>query len=120
MALTREYIAGLFDGEGSVGLYWSKTRGCFVPRIVIEMKHETRNIQVLSEISKMYGTKVYLGKGICRFRLESFTKLTRFIDDMVDVSRIKTTQLLLLSSWIETRTYGFRISQLLKIHKRRA
>lgn len=118
--LRPEYIAGFFDGEGTVGLYKSthghSYRGC----VAINLKNDTRNVRLLTAIADMYGSRVYQSLRTCTFYLGRSERIRQFIKDILPYTTIKTTQLILLDSWLENKTYGYRIHQLLKSQKRRA
>jgi hypothetical protein len=121
MNLSREYIAGLFDGEGSVGLYRDKrVPGTFKPSVRIELRDERHTSKVLSELCRVYGVKLSRNnRGMCRFHLYRVDTLLRFIDDVLPFTHLKTTQLVLLQAWLENKTYGYRFAQLIKNHKQR-
>jgi hypothetical protein len=122
MSMSTEYIAGLFDGEGSVGLYHTKRqRGrTFSPSIRIDLRDERHTARLLSDLCARYDVKlVRTARGECSFRLTKGDTILRFIDDVLPFTRLKTTQLVLLQAWLETKTYGHRFAQVIKNHKRR-
>ena len=119
--LSAEYVAGFFDGEGTVGLYKQlmHRQWYFRPNMAINLKNDSRNMAVLRLIAARYGGKVYQRGRICRVQWTKAASIRAVIADILPYTVIKTTQLILLDSWLETRTYGFRIHQLLKAQKRR-
>ncbi len=121
MKLSREYIAGLFDGEGTVGLYRDKrVLTTYKPSIAIELRGEVHTVKVLATLCEMYGVKLArTSRGTCTFRLSKTESLLQFINDVLPFTHLKTTQLVLLQAWLENKTYGHRFAQLLKNHKQR-
>lgn len=117
--VTHAYLAGFFDGEGSVGLYWQKQKRLWAPSLAIELKTDTRNVATLREIARLYGGRVSITPRAASMRIRRKSKILLFIEHVLPHTRIKTTQLILLRSWLQEGTYGYRISQLLKTHKRR-
>jgi hypothetical protein len=119
--LSCAYVAGLFDGEGTVGLYrQSGGRQSFQPAIRIGLKDDTRNRAVLTRLSLQYAVNVRRSGGVVWFAITRRDTIREFIADILPYTIIKTTQLILLDAWLETKTYGFRIHQLLKSQKRRS
>ncbi len=121
MALSKEYIAGLFDGEGSVGLYRDKrTVGVYKPSLRIELRDEVGTVRLLGDLCEEYGVKLSRSKrGTCVFSVYREEALKAFIGDILPFTRLKTAQLVLLDAWLETKTFGYRFHQLLKNHKQR-
>lgn len=114
-----EYLAGFFDGEGCVSLTWHKRDKRWCPQVAIQLKRDTRNMRLLSIFCRHYEVKLCLTQTTCRFTLNKHTAVQQFVEDVLPYSTLKKTQLLLLRSYLEERTYGFRICQQLKSHKRR-
>ena len=120
--VSAQYVAGFFDGEGTVGLYkqdQTKRICYFRPYMAINLKNDSRNMAVLRLIAAKYGGKVYQRGRICRVQWLKLAAIRAVIADILPYTIIKTTQLVLLDSWLETQTYGFRVHQLLKSQKRR-
>lgn len=119
--LSHEYLAGFFDGEGTVGLYTDRKNGTRLrASVAILLKNDTRNMRLLKTIGDMYGVKVQQSRIACRVKISKQQTLRKFIADILPYTTIKTTQLILLDSWLENKTYGYRIHQILKSQKRRA
>ena len=121
MKLSPEYIAGLFDGEGTVGLYRdARVYETYKPSVAIELRDEVHTSSVLRTLCEMYGVKLAKkNRGTCAFRLSGTAAIQRFIDDILPYSRLKTTQLVLLQAWLENKSYSYRFAQSLKHHKQR-
>lgn len=121
VALSNEYVAGLLDGEGSIGLYRDvRVPNTYKPKICIQLRDEVGTASVLSELCCRYGVRLQRNRrGMCAFSLYRATSLKQFIDDVLPYTRLKTTQLILLWAWLETRTFNYRFHQLLKNHKQR-
>lgn len=114
------YLAGLFDGEGCVALYWHKSRRTWSPRISIQLKLGSRGLTIISRYCKNYGSRLYVGFDMCRFYIYRRDQLLRFIEDVIPYTTLKTSQLLLLKNFLETdKTYAFRAMQQIKALKRR-
>jgi intein/homing endonuclease len=63
--LSWEYIAGFFDGEGSVGIYQNRARRGFGSPVVALVQSGDRGKKLLTEISEFLssrGVKSYLGR----------------------------------------------------------
>jgi len=119
MTLSHVYVAGFFDGEGTVGLYWNKSTKYWEPVVGIELRRERRTAQLLRILSDRYGTKVYYGANICRFRIRQRKLIRRFIKDILVHTTLKRVQLELLDSWLINEAYSYRVHQVLKSLKRR-
>lgn len=76
-------------------------------------------MRLLSDFCRHYNVKLTVGQRTCRWTLNRKTTIQQFIEDVLPYATLKKTQLLLLKTYLEERTYGFRICQQLKSHKRR-
>ncbi len=52
ITITSEYVAGFFDGEGSISIYQRSQGGL---RLGVQITQHVRNAAVMSKIQKMYG-----------------------------------------------------------------
>lgn len=122
--LSRVYIAGLFDGEGTVGLYYEKRkgrgRGRWRASLAIDQKRDTRTDALLKTLAAAYGTRATYSGPDCRFQLHQIKGMKKFLKDITRHTIIKKAQLLVLGAWIECPSHTFRIHQTLKAMKRRA
>lgn len=117
--ISMEYLAGFFDGEGCVLLSWHRRDRRWCPQVTIELKRDIRNMKLLSRFCCHYGVRLNIAQSTCRWALNRKETIQRFINDVLPYTTIKTTQLILLKTYLEEGTYGYRISQQLKSHKRR-
>lgn len=119
--LSRVYIAGLFDGEGTVGLYFEKRkgRGRWRATLAIDQKRDKRTEALIKELCAAYGTKAAYSGPDCRFQLRDIKRMKEFLRDITRHTIIKKAQLLVLAAWIECPSHTFRIHQTLKAMKRR-
>lgn len=121
MTPTVEYIAGFFDGEGCVGLYYDKRDRRWSPEINITQRGDSRTRVLMQHIAQRYDSRlVRLNGGFLNFRIRKTSQMKAFIKDILPFSTVKHTQLLLLDTWLDNRTYSFRTAQMLKTLKRRA
>lgn len=62
MAINIKYLAGFADGEGSIGIskFMNKWAGCINPSYTLRFSIVNTNKNILEQISKDYGGKVYL------------------------------------------------------------
>ena len=119
MIPTPEYIAGFFDGEGSVGLYYDKKNQRWTPEINIGQKADSRTRRLMDRIAVRYGVKVKLVNFMLRITIRRKEQILRFIEEILPHSTVKHTQLLVLNEWLASPLYSFRTAQLLKSLKRR-
>lgn len=115
------YLAGFFDGEGSVGLYWNKSIGTWQPQICITQNATPSVTKMMTCWAGYFGGSVRTytrDRAIVDLRITSMAAILHFIRLVVPFTRIKTTQLLILKNYLETKTFGYRTSQLLKAQKR--
>jgi len=121
MMPTAEYIAGFFDGEGLVGLYYAKRDSRWCPEVAITQKSDSRTMLLMRRIAERYHAKVkYVNGGYLALSIRRKDRVREFIRDVLPFCTVKHTQLLVLDAWLETGTYSYRTAQLLKTLKRRA
>lgn len=107
--LTPEYLAGFFDGEGSVGVYprlkdRTKTKTYFV--LVVSLAQSGKNgYLILSHLQKIFGGTVYKSNGknkdVWKWNLSS-KKAVRFLNVIKDFCLIKREEILLALQFQET------------------
>lgn len=122
-SLTRaqhQYLAGFFDGEGSIGLYYNKGKKHWAPRLSITQnvsKHVTRLFNLWATA---FGGHVYSGRSGQELQLDfkSREAVLAFITVIGPYCIGKRMQLIVLEQWMHTKTYSFRTSQTLKALKR--
>jgi len=95
---TSEYLAGLFDGEGSFGLTWSMSKGFTpVPTITVCQKSSFRSDPLFVAINHKYGGSLKLnirteGSSIDRIHFRQRDELERLLNDILPFLVIKKTQ----------------------------
>jgi hypothetical protein len=108
--LSVEYLAGFFDGEGSVGLYYDKSE-----------KRWRANIEITQNYSRwafvLFDT-VYITKRKVLVLMIRGEGIRKFIRAMDGLTRLKTRQLIVLEQYLETKEFPYRAAQLLKTLKR--
>lgn len=60
MELSKQYIAGLFDGEGHVSITWSERRGQKCPKLCVKITNTY--LPVLLSMKELYGGSIYSNK----------------------------------------------------------
>ena len=98
------YLAGFFDGEGSVGIYSSGNtyRNCCL-RVQLKQNQNPHTIIIFDFLYSNYGgftSKVETGKGkICLTWAASGDKAVNFLKDILQFSIIKNEQIKLCIEW---------------------
>lgn len=115
------YLAGFFDGEGSVGLYWVTARKVFQARIHICQNYSPFMDLWFKRWAEVFegGVSVTEKNGVLVSEMYIYRKapILRFIESIIGLTKLKTRQLLVLKNYLETNQYGYRTSQLLKAQK---
>jgi len=99
VALTPEYIAGFFDGEGCIYVMLPKDGTRAKPRIKINITQKDRKI--LEDISTLLDVG-YLspqGPNCYQLHLASFADLRKFIDFILPFTRLKRYELVCARVW---------------------
>jgi len=108
----KAYLAGLIDGEGSIGIYNPKTpsksiigeRNLFYPVIKIGM---TDGFETIYELRQCYGGTLYTRKynGLknrdCLMLTIRSSGILKLVDDLLPYLRIKKRQALILKEYIQ-------------------
>lgn len=102
----KSYLAGLMDGEGSIGFQRSKENNRIYPRIWIYNTHKP----VMQYFQKLYGGRLTLqsasaSKKMCKklWRLGfNLKEMTKVLNDIVPYLKIKQTQAKLCLEFIQS------------------
>lgn len=121
-SLTRNqvhYLAGFFDGEGSVGLYYHKGNKTWCPRLTIAQNASKHTRRLFALWAEVFGGRVYSSKRQeLQLDLRNQAAILNFIAVIGQHCIGKRMQLIVLQHWLRTKTYSFRTSQTLKALKR--
>ena len=96
MTLTKEYIAGFFDGEGHVSITWSKRRGMMNPKLCLKLTNTY--LPLLESIKEIYGGNIYASPKQYEHYLQCYAlSLTveqskKFLNDVLPFLVIKKRQ----------------------------
>lgn len=121
--MSLEYLAGFFDGEGSVGLYYVKQRKTWRAQIILVQNYSRAAERLFDEWAKAFAGSVHLvrraGEPVTlRLALHSEEALKRFTKAMLRHSKLKARQLIVLDGWLTNKQYPYRTAQMLKTLKR--
>lgn len=98
LEISKEYIAGLFDGEGHVSITWATRRGVKCPKLCVKISNT--HLPVLLKIKAMYGGSIYANKKQYESYLQcyvlSFTveQSKKFLKDILPYTIIKQSQII--------------------------
>lgn len=109
--ITSEYLAGLIDGEGYLGILPVRstdiTNLCFEPVIKIGMTGTPSRL-VLEEVSAQWGGTIGKRSGLTKggreaflYALRSKRKVLALLDELIPHLRVKHSQALLLKEFCE-------------------
>lgn len=107
MLLSDQYIAGLFDGEGTCGVYPSNSGTSFVPKLaiangfrpILDMLHE----QIGGRICDRHAGSVETRRGaVWAWTVEGVRNVRPVVERLIPHSIIKLDQLLLMIDYCET------------------
>lgn len=110
MKLTKEYIAGFFDGEGSIGIYKRKDRNkgngsC--ARIQLTQNKSKESTFILNQLMLEYGGNLSIQKtlsGNIKYNWQLNPKgVEKFLKDITPYLILKKSQALLILYWIKNR-----------------
>jgi hypothetical protein len=107
MYLSLPYIAGFFDGEGSVGVYCRKDRSCFHLRTQLVQNASAVSIQIMDSLVLRFGghyTRKPSKEG--RFKLNwqlSSDNAARFLSQIEPYLLLKRPQVNLALAWQRSR-----------------
>ena len=114
------YLAGFFDGEGSVGLYYQKAEKAWVPKLSITQNTSKHVVRLFRLWADVFGGRVCVSsrKQISYVYLGRRASLMAFIQYVGPYCVGKKQQLIVLENWLMTREYSYRTAQILKALKR--
>jgi hypothetical protein len=116
--LSVEYLAGFFDGEGSVGLYYDKKDKRWRAAIDITQNYSRWVAILFDGWAEKFGGRVYFTKRKTIVLIIRGEGLLRFVRAVGRHTRLKTRQLIVLEGYLVTKQNAFRTAQLLKTLKR--
>jgi intein/homing endonuclease len=116
--LSVEYLAGFFDGEGSVGLYYDKSEKRWRANIEITQNYSRWAFVLFDTWAKEFAGRVYITKRKVLVLMIRGEGIRKFIRAMDGLTRLKTRQLIVLEQYLETKEFPYRAAQLLKTLKR--
>jgi len=109
MRVSREYIAGLFDGEGSISLIKARCRKggqVLRPEVTITQK-QTWLLEIVSASLASYGVGCHLStrsyNGVARLMIAGMKRTRRFIDEIGPFVVLKQAQLQVVAQFIAKR-----------------
>ena len=117
----RQYLAGFFDGEGTVGLYYHKGTKAWRPTIRITQNYSGTALWQFQVWQQQFGGGIVVAKRPrldITLQLQSEASIRMFIGSIGPYTVLKKAQLHLLLVYLDTRTYPYRIHQQLKAMKR--
>ena len=114
MKVSFQYLAGLFDGEGSIGIY-PHHRGRMSLRTQLVQNKNKNTFPLLQYLSKRYGgtlppQKSVSGKWKVNWQLSSERALL-FLRDIYPYLVIKREQAAIAIAWQQSRPKAFRDSE---------
>jgi intein/homing endonuclease len=112
--LSVEYLAGFFDGEGSVGLYYDKSEKRWRANIEITQNYSRWAFVLFDTWAKEFAGRVYITKRKVLVLMIRGEGIRKFIRAMDGLTRLKTRQLIVLEQYLETKEFPYRAAQLLK------
>lgn len=136
MSLNLQWAAGFFDGEGSVGIYASKSSRRFSLRCSINQARSSVVDDLFAELQLRYGGHLQYPKRYSEKHRQAVAwglygdAAVRFLQDIAPYTVIKTPQILAVVSWQmkfgnyrapgqadEKFTEANRIMDMLAVHK---
>ncbi len=115
------YLAGFFDGEGSVGIYYEKKPKQWRAYISIVQNDSPQTRWLFKQWAAQFSGSITLSRSkVVVLRINQRTAQISFCDLMAPLCTVKRRQLIVLRNWLTLRDYTYRTSQLLKALKREA
>lgn len=106
MQMDITYLAGFFDGEGSVALY-PNGNGSYAVRVQITQNENPLSVELIEELKSIYGggiTHSFSTNGRPKMNWAlSGAKAVVLLRDIQPLSRLKKPQIDLLLSWWDTK-----------------
>ena len=114
------YLAGFFDGEGSVGLYYNKKQRLWKPRISICQNDSKHAMKLFKRWAKVFAGSIHKRPGQQAIELGIWKRqsIMAFIRYVGPYCTGKKQQMIVLENWIVSRMYSYRTAQTLKALKR--
>ena len=106
--ITKEYIAGFFDGEGSIGIYDRKGRYCQVcARIQLTQNKTKESLYIIKYLKSQYGGNISKQKslsGKTKYNWQLNPRgVKKFLKDITPYLILKKTQALVTLYWLKNR-----------------
>lgn len=114
------YLAGFFDGEGTLGLYYLKRQKAWRPHLRITQNTSKHALRLFNLWAEVFAGKVYRryeGK-VLDFQLWNRPSMMAFIQYVGPYCVGKKQQMILMENWLVARNYSLRTAQTLKALKR--
>jgi hypothetical protein len=118
--MERHYLAGFFDGEGCVGLYYAKGSKVWVPSISISQNTSVQVSKLFVKWAQVFGGFVSTrdqGR-VLQFSFRKSACVAAFVQTIGPLCVGKRHQLIVLGHWLSTKEYSYRTAQTLKALKR--
>jgi hypothetical protein len=113
------YLAGFFDGEGSVGLYYNRKQKLWKARLSIAQNDSKHAMRLFSQWARVFSGNVYKRKtGDLELHIWKRQSIIAFIQYVGPYCIGKRQQMLVLENWLTSRMYSYRTAQILKALKR--
>ncbi len=115
------YLAGFFDGEGSVGLYYHKKQNQWKARINIAQNDSRHALRLMSLWAEVFGGTVHKRKhGDLEMSILRRPSIMAFCKYVGPYTVLKRQQIVIIENWVQSRMYSLRMAQILKVLKRSA
>lgn len=114
------YLAGFFDGEGSVGLYYYRDKEMWKARLAISQNDSRHARRLFTQWAAVFSGNVHQRKttGCLELSIWKRQSIMAFIRYVGPYCIGKRQQLLILENWVVSRMYSYRTAQTLKALKR--
>lgn len=120
-ASQQSYLAGFFDGEGSVGLYYQRSNRTWLARIFIGQNYSRHIHRLFVLWAAEYGGTVHRShtRPIIQLQVRRAVGVKQFLAEIGPLCLGKRQQLIVLENWMASRDYSYRTAQILKALKKR-
>ena len=113
------YLAGFFDGEGSVGLYYHRAQNQWKAKISISQNHSKHALRLFTRWGTVFAGNVFKRKcGDLELTIWKKASLVAFIRSVGPYCFGKKQQMIVLENWLQYQMYTHRTAQILKALKR--
>jgi len=119
---TRLYIAGMFDADGTVGLYLDRKRGRYAPQLSISTSYTeyAEWLAITTGLNKARRNKINNGRGyFFQVGTAGKEKIRAFLIQIQDHLVLKKDQVEVMVDWIDGKMGDKTASDLLKSLKRK-